>query len=252
MISSTVLKAKKYSQIADKITGAGKARNSIVFCDFDGPVVDVSDRYYHTYKLCLSRIKGAANSKKLSKKQFWQMKCDRVSDVEIAQRSGLTKEQTEPFLAEVRKIVNHPILLQQDKIQPGVKRALSMLRSQRAKLVLVTLRCQSQVEGILKAQGLESLFSGIYGRKDTESAYQNNAEHKTELLKEAIGDHSGSSSDCMVGDTEADIIAAKQTGIKSIALTCGIRSHRYLSKYQPDRLHENLLSTAHHLVGSRV
>lgn len=220
-----------------------------IFCDFDGPIVDVSERYYQTYKLCLKQFKSLDfNSKKLSKKQFWQMKQHRISDIKIAKRSGLRAEQIDRFLAEVRSIVNHPTLLEADRIQPGVKRALLKLRSQGRKIVLVTLRCQSQVREILKKAGLEHLISDVYGRKDKHSAYQNNAELKTELLQEAIASYAHKSSNYQIGDTEADIIAAKQVGIKSIALTCGIRSSSYLSKYQPDYLCEDLPAATNHLV----
>ena len=250
MIKSPPLKAITYQNIRELFSLLPKRTDkATIFCDFDGPIVDVSDRYYQTYKLCLDRIKRTElNSRKLSKKQFWQMKQHRISDIKIAKRSGLRSEQISPFLQEVRTIVNAPELLQTDRIQPGVKWALEMLRSQGTKLVLVTLRCQSQVKQILKATELEYLFSGVYGRKDTHSAYQNNAEFKTELLKEAIANYSHKSSNYMIGDTEADIIAAKQTGINSIALTCGIRSSHYLSKYQPDYLCEDLLSTVHHIL----
>ncbi|MDJ0725733.1 MAG: HAD family hydrolase [Prochloraceae cyanobacterium] len=252
MTKSTLLvKPTADKNIQNIFNLANLQEKATLFCDFDGPIVDVSDRYYRTYKICLQKMKRSAfGSKALSKKQFWQMKQHRISDIKIAKRSGLKSEQIDPFLQEVRTIVNHPDLLEADRIQPGVKWALGMLRSQGVRLVLVTLRCQSQVKEILKQSGLESLFSGVYGRRDIHSAYQNNAELKTELLKNALRDRAHNSCNYMVGDTEADIIAAKETGINSIALSCGIRSSRYLSKYQPDYICKDLLSTAHHLLDS--
>ena len=38
----------------------------------------------------------------------------------------------------------------------------------------------------------------------------------------------------MVGDTEADIAAAKKHGIKSIAVECGIRDRAQLEAYEPE------------------
>jgi phosphoglycolate phosphatase-like HAD superfamily hydrolase len=226
-----------------------------VFCDFDGPIVDVSDRYYNTYQLGLERIQTVYQAQgqtifahKLTKEQFWQMKQERVSDIEIAMRSGLQEEQIELFLDCVRQIVNHPHLLQQDKIQVGVNWALALLHSQGARLILVTLRCQSQVKEILNNYGLKRLFSDIYGSQDCNVAYQNNASIKTELLRQAVA-RWGKDSAYMVGDTEADLIAAKAAGVSSIALTCGIRSALYLQQFQPDYIHSDLLSTAHHLLG---
>ena len=141
-----------------------------LFCDFDGPIVDVSERYYHTYQLGLADIASAYPAlalSQLSKAQFWQMKQERTPDVEIAMRSGLQGEQIEQFLSRVRQIVNQPELLAQDQIQPGVKWALSLLHERGIRLVLVTLRQQVQATQILREQGLEALFSGIGGRRTT-------------------------------------------------------------------------------------
>ena len=52
----------------------------------------------------------------------------------------------------------------------------------------------------------------------------------------------------MVGDTEADLIAAKKVGVGAIALTCGIRSVNYLKQYNPDYICNDLLSVAHRLL----
>ena len=238
-----------------------RQRNNIswpttIYCDFDGPIVDVSDRYYQTYESALTYTQALYQTQgqklllqKLEKKQFWQMKQDRVPDVEIARSSGFQEEQIEVFLDYVRKIVNNPELLQLDKMQSGVNWALALLHSQGIELVLVTLRCEEQVKEILNNYGLKRLFSGIYGTQNCHIAYQNNAQAKTELLREAIANH-GQRSTCMIGDTEADIIAAQNTGIPAIALSCGIRSVLYLQKFKPDCIYSDLLSLAHNLVTS--
>lgn len=229
------------------------SQDCTLFCDFDGPIVDVSDRYYSTYKLGIERTKSyygemgiVLNLEKLTKQDFWQMKQERVRDETIATRSGLTSEQIPFFIDSVRKFVNHPILLQQDKIQPGVHWALRLLRERGIKLVLVTLRSQSRVADILSDYNLKHLFSEIYGTDSDRCAYQNNAELKTELLKKAIAARPKTLA-CMVGDTEADILAAKASEITAIALTCGIRSFEYLQQFQPHYLYPDLISTAYHL-----
>ena len=38
----------------------------------------------------------------------------------------------------------------------------------------------------------------------------------------------------MIGDTEMDILAAKNAGVKSVAVTWGNRTREFLEKYQPD------------------
>jgi phosphoglycolate phosphatase-like HAD superfamily hydrolase len=44
----------------------------------------------------------------------------------------------------------------------------------------------------------------------------------------------------MVGDTEADIVAAKTHGVKVIGVLCGIRDRSQLERQQPDLIANNL------------
>jgi phosphoglycolate phosphatase len=236
-----------------------RLKGMTVFCDFDGPIIDVSDRYYNTYRLGLTEIQAHYSSQgnalplhQLSKTQFWQMKQDRVPDAEIALRSGLRHEQINLFLHRVTQIVNQPALLHQDHLQPGVRWALALLRAQGMRLVLVTLRCQTQAVEILQSCGLLHLFSDVWGTPDEAAAYGNSSQHKTKLLTEAIAACSWKQSPgevaWMVGDTEADVLAGQALGVRTIALTCGIRSHAYLNNLQPTLIRSDLLSATHYLI----
>jgi phosphoglycolate phosphatase-like HAD superfamily hydrolase len=227
-----------------------------VFCDFDGPVVDVSDRYYSTYYQALTDIDRVYYDRGvrlplqiLTKRQFWQMKQDRVPDREIGRRSGLSEAAIDRFLVRVEEIVNSPELLQQDTIQRGVNWGLNLLCSQGVRLVLVTLRRQDRVLQILEDHNLSRLFSGVYGTTDDRAAYQNYADIKTHLLDRAMQDHlsPSSTSAWMIGDTEADIIAGKAMNIPTIGLTCGIRSYQQLSQLEPTLILDDLFSAAHYL-----
>jgi phosphoglycolate phosphatase len=240
-----------------------KPHTMTVFCDFDGPLVDVSDRYYSTYRLALAKIHrdhlqdvGALTP--LSKEAFWQMKQERVPDIEIAKCSGLPIAEIDPFLTEVTSLVNHPDLLHQDMLQPGVTWALQLLHSQRVQLVLVTLRDQEQARQILETAQLADLFSGIYGANNgIEVAYQNSIELKTQLLKRAVSRHwpeavRSHHPAWVIGDTEADVWSGRNLNIPTIALTCGIRSHSYLQKQSPTMILDDLISASNHLVRTTV
>lgn len=237
-------------------SGEKRRLNLTLFCDFDGPLVDVSDRYYGTYQTALHHTRQIYRQQHqdiplqlLSKHEFWQMKRQRVSDIEIAIRSGLQEEQITFFLDYVQQIVNTNELLHLDTMQGGVNWSLALLHSYGVKLVLVTLREKHQVRKILDQYGLKRLFTGIYGSDDLQTAYLNNVDVKTALLQEAIAAE-GELSDqwLMVGDTEADIIAAQRLKIPAIAVTCGIRDEKYLQTYRPDYACTDLLSVAHFLL----
>lgn len=233
--------------------------NLTIFCDFDGPLVDVSDRYYHTYQLALAEVQAHYQAKGitlpircLTKEQFWQQKCDRTPDPDIALQSGLSLAQIDLFLQEVQIIVNQPTLLYQDTLQPGVRWALALLHAQGAQLVLVTLRSHDQAAQILNQYGLLQLFSDIRGADDIKAAYINSVQQKTQLLQDTLAGRPwyGTSPKhaWMIGDTEADILAGQAAGIPTIALTCGIRSQRYLEQFSPTRIHTDLLSAVHYLM----
>jgi phosphoglycolate phosphatase len=235
-----------------------------VFCDFDGPIVDVSDRYYSTYHQALTdtaQFYRALSSQRstdldfplkltiLSKAQFWHMKQNRVPDLEIAHQSGLGAEEIDFFLQRVVEIVNSADLLPLDKLQPGVDWALNLLRSQGNKLILVTLRDRDEAIEFLEQHGLRQLFAGIYGTTNSQAAYQNYAQVKTQPMREHQVTQMDADWSWMIGDTEADILAGRAMEIPTIGLTCGIRSERQLSQLQPTLIKTDLLCAAHYLVG---
>ncbi len=225
-----------------------------LFCDFDGPIVDVSGRYHSTYLLALARTRRryaqtgvGLRLTPMGKAEFWRMKQARIPDGEIALRSGLRGEQIQVFLEQVKELVNCcPALLRRDLPQPEVAQALLQLQQEGLRIVLVTLRHESQVHQFLHTHGLQDCFDGIYGTQDIQAAYQNYTDLKTVLLERALADQqqqlgSGKGKSAwMIGDTEADVIAAQRLGIPAIALTCGIRSSTYLEDLQPHAVHPNL------------
>ena len=225
----------------------------VVFCDFDGPIVDVSERYYRTYRLGLSTLQSSYQENHgdflplqiLSKNQFWWMKRNRVADSDIAIRSGVPTDLVDELLQQVERIVNHPHLLQWDTLQPGSEVAIQKIKRMGLRLVLVTLRHPRQVQAFLQAHDLSQYIDEIFGASDINAAHLNRSEQKVVLLKRAIAAQKNQGYQtyptCMIGDTEADIIAGKQAGIVTVALTNGIRSHEYLKRYKPTSIHTTLL-----------
>lgn len=239
------------------------ASKQVVFCDFDGPIVDVSERYYQTYRrglivvelLCRQEKCVALNITPLSKEQFWRKKQNRTADCEIALCSGVPEEWFELFMQHVEKIVNHDSLLRWDCIQPSARAALVHLKRANMRTVLVTLRHPEQVSAFLRSQGLAHLVDDIYGALSVTAAYQNRVEHKCGLLAKAIAQQKNqgyeTQNSWMVGDTEADVLAAKQMGLSCAALSCGVRSADYLKALEPTRVYDGLLSAARAVVETR-
>jgi phosphoglycolate phosphatase len=231
---------------------------STIFCDFDGPIVDVSERYYATYRNALTQVGAtaqnksvAANLRWLSKSQFWTFKQNRIPDRQIAHWSGLEGNSIDQFLAAVNRIVNHNSLLHYDRPQPRAWEGLSILRQCGVRVVLVTLRPPQQVIAFLRHHDLEWAIADLFGMDATESAYQNQANHKVERLQSAIAAQQRHGYDLrhtwMIGDTEADIMAGQTLGVPTIAVTCGIRSGNYLKAFRPNAMIPDLWTAAQRL-----
>ena len=234
---------------------------STLFCDFDGPIANVSDRYYSTYTLTLSATQQAYAEqgkllpiRRLTKSQFWSMKQNCVPDRLIADWSGLSGDEIDEFLERVSQLVNQPTLLYQDQLQPGARSALAALQERDVRIVLVTLRQASQVLDFLYEHDLATVISQIYGAYDVATAYPNRTEHKIDQLREAISDQNrlgfSTHQSWMIGDTEADICAGQAAGMSTIALTCGIRSSTYLKGYGPTLIKGNLYAAVESLMNS--
>ena len=118
-----------------------------IFCDFDGPIVDVSHRYYATYRGALAKLdtliqaEGKPSTiRYLSQTQFWTFKQNRIPDRQIAHWSGLVGEDIDRFLAEVSQRVNQASLLHYDLLQPKARDSLEIINQCDIRVVLVTLR----------------------------------------------------------------------------------------------------------------
>jgi len=229
-----------------------------VFCDFDGPIADVSERYYATYCQGLDWAKTAAQAqgndlavRYLSKAQFWTFKQNRVPDRQIAHWSGLEGQQIDGFLNQVSRIVNHGSLLDYDQVQPQAREGLDILRQCGVRVVLVTLRPPNQVLRFLDQHDLCWAITDLYGMPEAEAAYKNQASHKIDRLQTAIAAQQRQGHDLsqswMIGDTEADIMAGQTLGIDTVAVTCGIRSSSYLQGFRPTHLMANLWTACQNL-----
>jgi phosphoglycolate phosphatase len=230
--------------------------NITVFCDLDGPIIDVSRRYYKTYQLAIAETQAYFQAQgysllltPLSASQFWQMKQERMPDADIAFCSGLRHEQIDLFLSNVLEIVNQSILLQEDRLQPRVGESLEKLRQHGVRLSVVTLRCQSEARQLLQELNLAHYFDQICGAKDRASAYQNYAEEKQAILEHLIRTMKDDSGQLwIIGDTEADVLAGQALGLSTVALTCGIRSRSYLERLDPTTVLPDLPTAAQYLL----
>lgn len=213
-----------------------------IITDFDGPIMDLSHRYYYVYQLCLERVKLPEQSiAPLSQAEFWQRKRACIPEREIGIESGLTPTQADTF-KQVRDLHAHQVrYLDLDRVVPGAIPALERVRSAGIDLLVMTLRHTRQLNPALESHDLGRFFAPDrrYCRAD-DYAKQGDIRDKTKMMARSIAELGADADTWMIGDTEADIIAAQTYDIQVIAVLSGIRDREHLEKYQPDRIVPNL------------
>ncbi|MGG6294294.1 HAD family hydrolase [Leptolyngbya sp. AN02str] len=209
--------------------------------DFDGPIMDVSERYYRVYQYCLETVRKPEQAiNLLSKAEFWALKRSQIPEREIGNRSGLCDDQALAF-AKLRKQTVHtqPYLIY-DKPIPGAIDTLVEIQARGYDLAVMTMRRTSELN-----EAFERCNLGRFFRADRRYCLSDNyvktadTKDKPLLMKRALAELPPAET-WMVGDTEADIIAAKTYGIPVIAVTSGIRDRDRLSLHQPDAIAANL------------
>lgn len=213
-----------------------------IITDFDGPIIDVSERYYRVYQFCLAETRRPSQAiTQLSKEEFWQMKRSRIPERQIGQHSGLDDEQARRF-AQIRRETVHTLpYLVYDRLVPGAVAALTKLQEADVELVIMTMRRVRELEYALNQYDLTRFFP-THCRYCLGNDYikTTDVEEKPLLMRQALAELPPTDRVWMVGDTEADIVAAQKHNIPVIAVLSGIRDRASLIEYHPDFVLENL------------
>ncbi|MBW4635339.1 MAG: HAD family hydrolase [Iphinoe sp. HA4291-MV1] len=210
--------------------------------DFDGPIIDVSERYYRVYQFCLQKIRRPNQQiRQLAKAEFWQLKRSHIPEIHIGIISGLDEAQAQEFSHLRRQTVHTEPYLQYDSLAPGAVEALLKIQQAGIDLVVMTMRRIWELDYAFKKYDLGRFFpenrcyclSNDYVKtRDTDD--------KPLLMARAIQELPPATDTWMVGDTEADIISATKHDVKVMAVECGIRDRDQLKLYQPNLIVRDL------------
>jgi phosphoglycolate phosphatase-like HAD superfamily hydrolase len=206
--------------------------------DFDGPIMDVSERYYRVYQLCLEKTRYPEQTIiELSKAEFWQLKRSHIPEIEIALKSGLDVEQAQLF-SQLRKQTVHTLpYFQHDVLVPTALETLTKVQAAGIDLAVMTMRRVRELDYALNQYNLGQFFPE--NRRyclSNDYVKTRDVEDKPMLMARALAELPPAADTWMVGDTEADITAAKKHDIKIIAVESGIRDRTQLESYQPDMI----------------
>ncbi len=221
--------------------------------DFDGPIIDVSERYYRVYQFCLEKTRRPEQTvNELPKAEFWELKRKRVPEKQIALNSGLDEAQAQEFAQLRRQTVHTQPYFEYDTLAPGAVDALLKIQQAGIDLAVMTMRRVKELDYALKKYDLARFFpeNRCYCLSN-DYVKTRDIEDKPLLMAKAIEELPAAADTWMVGDTEADITAAKKHDIKAIAVECGIRDRTQLELYHPDLIVKDLSAAVNLILESK-
>jgi phosphoglycolate phosphatase-like HAD superfamily hydrolase len=201
-----------------------------IILDLDGPLLDGRDRHYACYKEILQ---GHGHTP-LDPARYWAMKRDRAD-----RRAQLAATGAETiygaFLDAWLERIESPAMLALDRVQPGAPETLRRWKTSGYRLVLATLRAHPDwLRSQLAATGLDRLLDDV-----VVSRHDDGGEGKARKVREAVPDLVPGNA-LWVGDTEADVSAARALGCPVWAVTCGLRTEEFLRSLVPDFLSDDI------------
>ncbi|WP_103667251.1 HAD family hydrolase [Pseudanabaena sp. BC1403] len=214
-----------------------------IFTDFDGPIMDVSERYYQVYLYCLDKIRKPEQViTTLSKSEFWELKRSQIPEKEIANLSGFKDEKQSVAFAHLRRATVHtdPYFSYDCLIDIAIP-ALEKAQQLGIDLAVMTMRRRRELEPVLDRYNLRRFFpSDRIFCLDDDYVKTVDIQDKPKLMKIAQDTLPEVEKQWMIGDTEADIISAQTYHVPAIAVLSGIRNYIQLQKYKPHQIVTNL------------
>lgn len=197
---------------------------TLVF-DLDGTLLDVSARNHHVYSTVCTSLGGQP----LARVAYWHLKRQRAGWPVILAQSGLVEGQIPAFEAQFAELIEVPDSLGFDVLFPETIPVLTRL-SATHRCTLVSLR--SSVTA-LRAQLAVFALTPFFDVIEIAAAGGDPAFQKARLIRRTVPADDPA---VVIGDTEADIMAAHALGYVSIAVCSGIRDRDMLAREDPSAL----------------
>jgi phosphoglycolate phosphatase len=187
--------------------------------DFDGTLVDVRERHYQTYRSTAAALGG----RPLDPERYWALKRRGQGWAEILAGSRIAAGAERRFVARFVARIEAPEQLRLDHLFPGVREALAALRRRGDRLVLLSLRrSASGFTEQVQRLGLAGEFERVRAGHSQPAGHHDKLQliHELGIRPPAV----------VVGDTEADVLAARELGVPAIGVASGLRTRAYLER----------------------
>ena len=194
-----------------------------IFLDLDGTLIDVRRRHYQAYADTLLEVGRHPRPEP----EYWARRLDGASNVELMGAREAAVRQL--LLSRWLRLVESPDYLRLDTPFPGARRTISIL-ARSHDLVLVTLRKQRRaLIDQLRELAMIKFFTAIYTWDSAREAHS-----KPDIIRLFAPTYPRTAT--VVGDSEADVEAARALGLRSICVANGLRHRRFLERLDPDEI----------------
>jgi phosphoglycolate phosphatase-like HAD superfamily hydrolase len=201
-------------------------KQKVIVLDLDGPILDGKLRHYFCYR----KILAGFGCEPIDIERYWKLKRAAVNRNEILKLSWAEGKYQE-FLERWETEIERDEALDLDKVQTGAREKLLSWKDENVSLMLATMRKnETALINQLERLELRELFDEIIvcrhaeGSEGKASSVKNRiSEKETEIL-------------LWVGDTEADVKAARILGCRVWAISSGLRNSDFLTALSPDFL----------------
>lgn len=201
-----------------------------IFIDLDGTLINISNRHFRVYGECVRQYEGVV----LPKQEYWSMKRSGASWAEILERSKVKLIYEKEFLDRFIGLIEQPTMLRIDNLFNDSHKVLKVLFKTNKLYLLSLRRNRNNLLDQIDSLGIGRYFERIFsGHSDTKEGSQLK---KAEIIREeGLSGHA-----LIIGDAEADIVAAKNLKVPCVAVSTGIRSRDFLARMKPDSVVDSL------------
>lgn len=192
----------------------------VIVLDFDGTVVDFSERSYRCYQYCLQRM-GIPIP--LDFTAYWNRKRARTSMHDIL---GPYASRLDEYHALWMEQIENPFFLKFDQLFPETQCWLEKARETYDLFLITRRQFWERLLHEMESLGIRDIFSRILVASGTGKSKD------SEL--QAQSDYASLSLIAWIGDTEDDRVAARNLSIPFLFVASGVRDRNSILPYQPD------------------
>lgn len=194
-----------------------------IFFDIDGTIIDHTQRIYDLYGTYAHTHGFSAFDKTV----YLQKKREGASEKSIAAET-FPSEYIEPYIIWKRSVIETPRILSMDTLVPGIDTVLTHIAEHHALIALSARQSKKQLIDQLERLDILEKFADIIC---VPNVADQPSRKNVELRKYLINHHIKTSDAAIVGDTEWDMDAAKQTSVRGIGVSWGMRSALFLASH---------------------